>query len=104
MPFGWKVTLDRVPNKWGEPAPRLLSSGHYRFTLELWSADGTTSMMEIHGFRVTKNCTTILPPVSSAPNGHMFNIIDLSPDGMKVMLDFLRPQLKSVVTNPTIRS
>lgn len=95
MPFGWKAVLDETKNKYGELEPRLLPSGHYRFTLELWSVDGTDLKAEIHGFRINKNCTTILPPVSSAPNGHMFHIIDLSPSGMKDLLDNLRPQLRS---------
>ena len=95
MPFGWRAVLDRTTDKYGRQIYRLLSSGHYRFTLELLSVDGAELKLEIHGFRVNKNCTTILAPVSSAPNGHMFNIIDLSPGGMKDLLDFLRPQIKS---------
>lgn len=94
MPFGWTADFDS--DKYGEP--RIVPSGHYRFSLKLWSADGNSLMMEIHGFRANKSLTTILPPLSSSPNGRMFNIIDLSPEGMKVLLDFLRQQLK----NPTL--
>lgn len=97
-----KIALRPEMDKDGEGYFKVTRTGHYRFSLVFTDSDNEDEMIvRVDGFRVDRNLTEILPPLSIINGRTPMTLARLGNKYEDKILAYFRDKL---VENPAVRS